>query len=220
MDPAFIIVSIIVILISLTFHEAAHATTANFLGDPTARRLGRMSLNPIMHIDLFGTILLPILLTISGAGAFGWAKPVPVDIRNLRNPVRDDAIIALAGPLSNLLLAFFSALLIRLLLTVAGDGSGALFFQYIIWILTISISINVFLMLFNMLPIPPLDGSSIIQLFLSPQASLKFMQLQQNSFPILFIIIFVFQNQLEKYYLQPLGNLFFLILYDIALISQ
>ena len=122
-DFGEILVLFVILIASLTFHEAAHAWTANWLGDPTARMLGRLSLNPMVHIDPIGTILFPLIAMTTGAPLIGWAKPVPVDMRHLRDPKRDFAIVALAGPVSNLILATIGAVLVAALF---GDDRSAL----------------------------------------------------------------------------------------------
>lgn len=143
-------VTILAILIALTVHEAAHAWVAKKLGDPTADYEGRITLNPIAHLDPLGTILFL-------AVGFGWGKPVPVDPRNFRHPVRDNAFVALAGPVSNLLLAILSALL---MLVVPQQGSTGV--EMLSLFLGTSLFINLSLMAFNLLPVAPLDGSKVI----------------------------------------------------------
>ena len=138
-------------LASLTVHEWAHAWTADRLGDPTARMLGRVTFNPIPHIDPIGTVILPLLALFSTGFLFGWAKPVPVNISRLRNPKRDFMIVAAAGPASNLVLAAIGALVLRAMGYTAMDSLIRFF-----------VSINVLLAVFNMLPVPPLDGASAI----------------------------------------------------------
>ena len=143
---------ILPILISVTLHEAAHGYTANLLGDDTAKKLGRVTLNPFKHIDRFGTIILPlILIIIKSPFLFGWAKPVPVDSRYLANPRTDMMKIAFAGPAANLLLAFIAGSLIRLTGNMGVLSSMLIMFA----------QINIMLAVFNMIPIPPLDGSQI-----------------------------------------------------------
>ena len=146
-------------LVSLTIHEAAHAWTADRLGDPTARLLGRVSLNPIVHIDPIGTILLPIIAAVSGLPIIGWAKPVPVNIGNLRHHRRDFMIVAAAGPLSNLAQAVIAGLLARALLA---SGPGAGMGDVLFTILVATVQINLLLAFFNLVPIPPLDGGNVL----------------------------------------------------------
>ncbi len=147
-----------VLIVSLTFHEAAHAWTANKLGDPTAKMLGRLSLNPAVHIDVIGTIVFPLLAMVTGIPVIGWAKPVPVDMRNLRHPRRDFAIVAAAGPISNLLLAAAGGLLFSVLNADASTPASELVFESLVRF----ILLNVLLAVFNMIPIPPLDGGNIL----------------------------------------------------------
>jgi Zn-dependent protease len=208
------VLAIIVVLLSLTVHEAAHSLVAFLLGDPTARNRGRMSLNPIVHIDPVGTIILPLLLAFTGAGVFGWAKPVPVNIYNLKNPKRDDGLIALAGPASNLLLALFAAVAIRVILLFALHGQLSSGTVFILRFLSLGIQVNIFLMLFNLLPIPPLDGSSILQMFLPAHHSFRMIQLQKYGFLILLVLIFT--NILDMLYLSPFGGLFIKIMFLVA----
>ncbi len=151
----FITVGIPAIL-AITLHEAAHGYIALAFGDPTAREAGRLTLNPIRHIDPMGTIILPVMLYFSGLPIFGWAKPVPVDFSRLRNPRRDSVWVAGAGPAVNIFLAIVSALLIHLVPSAGGDG-GKLFAE----VLVNSVQINVLLAVFNMLPLPPMDGGRV-----------------------------------------------------------
>ena len=151
---------LLVLLFSLTVHESAHAWTANRLGDPTARRLGRISLNPVVHIDPIGTILLPLVAFMAGGLIFGWAKPVPVNPRNLKNYRRDFLLIAAAGPASNLLLATAASLLMRVgpAGAAASGGIASVLFDMGFMV----IQLNLLLAVFNMIPIPPLDGGSVL----------------------------------------------------------
>ena len=150
-----LIPSLLIILMSLSFHEAAHAWTADRLGDPTARMLGRITLNPLSHIDWIGTVLLPLMLAYLGQPVFGWAKPVPVNPRNLAHPRRDFAMVALAGPVSNLLLAVVAAAFLPLF---SIDLTGGTLW----WFVRNMVAINVLLAVFNLLPIPPLDGGNVL----------------------------------------------------------
>jgi Zn-dependent protease len=151
---------LLILLFSLTVHESAHAWTANRLGDPTARRLGRISLNPVVHIDPIGTILLPLVAFMAGGLIFGWAKPVPVNPRNLKNYRRDFLLIAAAGPASNLLLATAASLLMRVgpAGAAASGGIASVLFDMGFMV----IQLNLLLAVFNMIPIPPLDGGNVL----------------------------------------------------------
>ena len=212
MEIAYIVISLIVILISLTFHEYSHAWMANHLGDPTAKKLGRMSLNPLVHIDPIGTVILPLILSALGMGAFGWAKPVPVNPANLRKPRRDDALVSAAGPLANLMLAIAGSSVIRV---VALTGSDSNAMGFILTILFILIRVNILLMLFNLLPIIPLDGSGVIQFFLSPRSLFNYQQISQK-LSMVFLLIVLSTNWIGRFYLVPVGNIFLFILQKIA----
>jgi Zn-dependent protease len=158
-------ISIIAILIALTVHEWAHAFAAKKLGDDTAEYEGRLTLNPLAHLDPIGALLF---LTVG----FGWAKPVPIDVRNFRYPVRDAAIVAFAGPLSNLILAFIAA--VGFVSLQASDIAGVPAFLMALMFFQSSLTVNLALMAFNLLPIPPLDGSNIVRLFLPWHARDRF----------------------------------------------
>ena len=174
-NPADIFLQIVVLLFAICVHESAHAWTANRLGDPTAKMLGRVSLNPLVHIDPFGTIIMPLILIVLGFPPFGWAKPTPVDPRNFKNKVKDDILTSVAGPLSNFITAFISIIILafivhgssivagnRLHAETATEALATLFYDAM-WI-------NVVLAVFNMIPLPPLDGSHVIRHFLSYNA--------------------------------------------------
>jgi Zn-dependent protease len=157
-DIPQLIVAFIVLIASLTFHEAAHAWTANKLGDPTARMLGRLSLNPAVHVDVIGTLVFPLIAMLTGFPLIGWAKPVPVDMRNLRHPRRDFAVVAIAGPISNLTLAAGGALLFMVWNADASSPANELLTVGLIRF----VLLNVLLAVFNMIPIPPLDGGNVL----------------------------------------------------------
>ena len=144
------------LIFSLSFHEAAHALAADRLGDPTARQLGRLTLNPLSHIDWIGTVLFPLIAITTNFPLIGWAKPVPVDMRNLQNPRRDFALVALAGPVSNVILAVAATAAFAALIT--WDNVSGLPGQ----LLLRTISMNVLLAVFNLLPVPPLDGGNVL----------------------------------------------------------
>jgi Zn-dependent protease len=154
-------VYVIPILFGITVHEAAHGWMARRFGDRTAEILGRLTLNPIKHIDPIGTVVVPLLTFWSGGFLFGWAKPVPINPRSLRNPKRDMIAVALAGPGANLLMAIGWASLYQLLRSIGhGLGSAEIFF---ISMSRIGVFFNVLLMVFNLLPIPPLDGGRVLR---------------------------------------------------------
>ena len=163
-DVAQIFIGFVVLLFSLTVHEMAHAWTADRLGDPTARLLGRVSLNPIVHADPIGTVLFPLLASIGGAPLIGWAKPVPVNVGRLRRQRRDYVLVAAAGPASNLVLALAAATVLRLrLLPVSPVTLGEPNVSVpIASLLSGAMQINVLLAVFNMIPIPPLDGGNVV----------------------------------------------------------
>lgn len=176
---------IIVLIFSVIVHEISHGYIALWLGDDTAKRAGRLTLNPLAHIDLFGSIIFPLVLAFSNAPIFGWAKPVPYDPRFLANPKKASGLIALAGPASNLLLAIIFALFTRILFafpSTAIAGELYLFFFIII-------KVNIALALFNLLPIPPLDGSGVL-FSLLPRRLERFEEiLRQYGFIILIVFI-------------------------------
>ena len=171
-----------VLLISLTVHEAAHAWTADKLGDPTARALGRVSLNPLVHIDWIGTVLLPLIAIYSGLPLIGWAKPVPVNTRNLREPRRDFMFIAAAGPISNLLQAVVWAIALRML-SVNADHVALDFLRSAVFI-------NLLLAFFNLIPVPPLDGGNVMLGLLPPRLAVPYSQLRQYGFLVLYALMF------------------------------
>ena len=172
-----------IVLVSLTIHEAAHAWTADRLGDPTARMLGRVSLNPLVHIDPIGTILLPLIASISGLPIIGWAKPVPVNINRLRNHRRDFMIVAAAGPLSNIAQAVVAATVVNVVFGGVGGGGlpGA--------ILVAAVQINLLLAFFNLVPIPPLDGGNVLAGLLPESAAAVLDGLRQWGFILLYALM-------------------------------
>jgi Zn-dependent protease len=184
-----IVVWILPVIFAITVHEVAHGWVAKKYGDNTASVLGRLTLNPIKHIDLFGTIILPGILLITGTGfIFGWAKPVPVDPRNFKNPLRDMAIVALAGPVSNLLMAVGWALVARLGVTI-GAGTESISLP-LIYTGVAGISINLVLALINLLPIPPLDGSRILTGILPSYWAWQYNRLERYGFIILLVLLY------------------------------
>ena len=193
------------VLLAITFHEAAHAWAAWMCGDPTAQQQDRLSFNPIKHIDPVGTILVPGMLVLMGTGMlFGWAKPVPVDTRNLRVPRRDMMLVAAAGPAANVVIALVSALLLHAAPYLPGEISG--------WAdqtLQISIWFNVILAVFNMLPLPPLDGGKVAVGMLPRQQAMKLESLERFGFMIVLGIFFVLPSVLERVGIDlPIGKWF------------
>ena len=179
------LLAFVVLISSLTFHEAAHAWTADRLGDSTARMLGRLSLNPAVHVDLIGTIVFPLLALVTGVPLLGWAKPVPVNMNNLRQPRRDFAIVALAGPVSNLILAGAGAILIN---TLFGSAVAA-GLTTLIDALVFFASVNVMLAVFNMIPIPPLDGGNVLMGILPESLAAVVDQLRPWGFLLLYALM-------------------------------
>ncbi|HUI83933.1 MAG TPA: site-2 protease family protein [Candidatus Binatia bacterium] len=174
-NPVDIFFEIIVLLFAICVHESAHAWMANRLGDPTAKMLGRISLNPIVHIDPFGTIIMPLVLIVLGFPPFGWAKPTPVDPRNFKDRVRDDILTAVAGPVSNFLTAFVSVIVLAIIwhgsnTPLGSHAGGAAVAEPMAKLFYDAMWINVVLAVFNLIPLPPLDGSHVIRHFLSYNA--------------------------------------------------
>jgi Zn-dependent protease len=172
------------VIFAITVHEAAHGFAARFFGDMTADRAGRITLNPLKHIDPVGTILLPALTLLVGGILFGWAKPVPVDFSRLRNPKRDMLWVAAAGPASNFVMALFWALIIKLSLSAPNVYSEpmALMGQA-------GVMINVVLMVLNLLPLPPLDGGRIAVSLLPNHLAYKYAQIERYGFIILIVLL-------------------------------
>lgn len=159
-----ILIVLVVLITSLSVHEAAHAFAADRLGDSTARQLGRLSLNPVVHVDPIGTLLFPLIAFTTGMPLIGWAKPVPVNTRFLKHPTRDFALIAAAGPASNLVMAGVGAMALKVARDAAGPGDivgGALTGPLLPLLFTFAI-VNVLLAVFNMIPVPPLDGGNVL----------------------------------------------------------
>ncbi|MDO9422914.1 MAG: site-2 protease family protein [Methylobacter sp.] len=184
-----IVVWILPVIFAITVHEVAHGWVAKKYGDNTASMLGRLTLNPVKHIDLFGTLIIPGLLLLSGTGfIFGWAKPVPVDARNFKNPLRDMAIVALAGPVANLLMAVGWALIARLGVAIHAQSEAVSL--PLIYTGIAGISINLVLAMINLLPIPPLDGSRILTGILPRYWAWQYNRLERFGFIILLLLLY------------------------------
>jgi len=209
-DNAFVDVALFlaILLPSVILHEIAHGLAAWRFGDDTARRAGRLTLNPVPHIDPVGSLLLPSMLALAGANVFGWAKPVPVNPNRFAHPTGQMALVALAGPATNLALAAAAGLLGPLvdLRTVSDLGGVAMVSRaFEIGITTEGLwgrvvfgfaLVNAALAVFNVLPIPPLDGSKLVPLVLPERGRIRFAQLSQYGFLILFVLLFVFEDAL------------------------
>jgi Zn-dependent protease len=180
---------IIPLVIAIVFHEVAHGWVANAFGDPTARRKGRLSLNPLRHVDPVGTVILPLVLAVSGAPVFGWAKPVPVVARRMRNPRLHMMLVALAGPGTNLVLAVLGALAFAGFL--AADPGEGLVSLFVALNLFNFVAINIFLAVFNMLPIPPFDGGHVVEGLLPRRLAVHYGKLQRYGFLLLIGLLFV-----------------------------
>lgn len=173
------------IIFAITVHEAAHGYAAKYFGDMTAFKAGRITLNPLKHIDLFGTIILPAMTILLGGILFGWAKPVPVDFSRLQNPKKDMLWVAAAGPASNFLMAIFWIFVIKLSMTAPASISFPL-----VEMGKAGISINIVLMVLNLLPLPPLDGGRIAVSLLPMPYAIKFAQIERFGFLILIALMF------------------------------
>jgi Zn-dependent protease len=185
------------IIPSIMLHEVAHGVVALWLGDDTAKRAGRLTLNPIKHVDPFGTVLLPLILSLGHLGTFGYAKPVPVNVRKLRNPRQHSLYVSLAGPATNITLALVAIVLFRL--TVPDNISGfvrllPLLPQFFFFLGML----NVFLAVFNLLPIPPLDGSAFIERLLPHTWWPTWLRFRQYGFGVLLLLIFVIPGALDR----------------------
>lgn len=189
------VISIVILVFSAIIHEVSHGFVADRLGDPTARLMGRLTLNPKKHIDPFMSILLPLLLILSNSPIiFGGAKPVPVDEFNLKEGRRDIALVALSGPLSNILMAVGGTLLYRLLFFF--PNSQSIIFVFLLFILMKFIQINVLLAIFNLLPLPPLDGSKIFSLLLPETAARAYLSI--GAFGSLLVFLLIFTSPMQQ----------------------
>ena len=181
------VIQLPILLFSVILHEVAHGWMAERFGDDTARVMGRLTFNPLPHIDMLGTIILPVLAVITGAPIFGWAKPVPVNSYRLRDPQRDMVWVALAGPLSNLSLAVVSAFLIWAVRSF--PVVPPLLAISLVELLQIVVVINIVLPVFNLIPIPPLDGSKVLEGFLPPALAYEYRKIEPYGFFIIIILL-------------------------------
>jgi Zn-dependent protease len=185
-----IAVWLVPLVIAIVFHEVAHGLVARRLGDPTAEERGRLSFNPIRHVDLFGTVILPLLLAVSHAPVFGWAKPVPVNYGRLRRPRRDMILVALAGPGMNLLLALVGSALLAATVLLSGDARSPVATLVAANALNF-VLINIFLAVFNLLPVPPFDGGHVVEGLLPPPLAQSFRKIGRYSLLVLVMLLLV-----------------------------
>lgn len=198
-------VQLMILLLAISIHESAHALVSDWLGDPTGKDLGRITLNPLPHLEPFGTVVLPIMLIVSGIPVFGWGRPTPVTSANLRHPARDSLLVAVAGPAANLLIATATSVILWISLHAIGDGArqaamltlvrdferGADFAHFpLIFTLFQFAYINAFLAIFHLLPVPLFDGGEILLQFLPPDWALKFDRLRPYGHLIVILLSF------------------------------
>ena len=199
------------VLFAITLHEVAHGWIANKLGDSTARMLGRLTVNPLKHIDPIGTILVPLVMVLLQTGfVFGWAKPVPINYNNLKNPRKDMAIVAVAGPLANLAMAIFWALVFKFGMTLGSTNLG----EGIMAMGKAGILINLVLFVFNLLPIPPLDGGRVLSAVVPPAVSDVLDRIEPYGFFIVIVLLYfgvlnVILNPVIGFFMHTIGSLFF-----------
>ena len=180
-------VFVIPVIFAVTLHEVAHGWVASRFGDQTARSMGRLTLNPIKHIDPVGTIVVPVIMYFASGFIFGWARPVPVNWRNLGHPRRDMALVAIAGPVANLLMLFFWAISAKIIL-LSGSDSNYLT-QLLLIMCSIGITINIVLMILNLFPLLPLDGGRVLTAMLPPNLAIPFSRLEPYGLIILVLLL-------------------------------
>ena len=204
---ASIALTVLLVMFSAIVHEVAHGLAALACGDPTAKEHGRLTLNPAAHLDGFGSVLLPLVMALLGGPVFAFAKPVPYNPHRLRNPRRDELVVALAGPASNLLQALLGAGVLHLAWEPLTSAvlAGSLSIEVFGWIYTALytyVAVNLVLCFFNLIPIPPLDGSKVVLYFLSGEARASYYRLQQYAMPILIVVLYLVPSMLR---VDPVG---------------
>ena len=201
MDNFFLKLSIMLVpgLMAITFHEVSHGFIAYLRGDNTARSLGRLTLNPLKHLDIIGTLMIIVI-------GIGWAKPVPVNFNNLHNPKRDMIWVSVAGPVTNLILAILSAVLIRIIVPltepVPDSSSLQLFLEPVLLMLSFSVYVNLLLALFNLMPLPPLDGGRVLMGLLPDRLAVQLSRIEP--YGMIIIIVLVFFTDVFKYTILPM----------------
>lgn len=219
---AGIAVSVLIVMFSATVHEVAHGLAAHWCGDDTAKEAGRLTLNPKAHLDGFGSVALPLIMALMGGPMLAFAKPVPYDPRRLRNPRRDEAVVAFAGPLSNILQALVGAAVFAAAWRVRSAVAATLGNACAIWsvrVCTSYVYINLSLAFFNLIPFPPLDGSKLVMPLLKGRARYEYERVQAYAMPVLLAVLYVLPSFLS---IDPVGSFLDLTagnLYDLLLLA-
>ncbi len=201
-------ITVVLVMLSAIVHEVAHGWVALRCGDATAKEAGRLTLDPRAHLDGFGSVVLPLVMALLGGPVFAFARPVPYDPRRLRHPRRDELFVALAGPASNVLQALVGALVLRAAWDplLAAVVSGVVPFEVVSWVVTILstyVSVNLVLCFFNLIPLPPLDGSKVVLFFLTGDARRAYYRIQEYAMPILVVALYVVPQLLH---VDPIGR--------------
>lgn len=225
-DIAYLVCSILCFIPAMVFHEVAHGFAAYKLGDPTAKNMGRLTANPLKHIDPFGTVIMPLMLMAVGLPVFGYAKPVPYNPFFFKDKRKGDLIVGLAGPAANLVMALLGALVYHLVVivmrsipqtTAAVILNSTIGYNFIFLLIPLFVYINLIFMFFNLIPIPPLDGSSVLAVLLPPKYMPQYYKVQQWALPIFMIVVIMLPqiisiNPISWYLDITAGTLFALLL--------